>query len=168
MKSKSSYLCCLTLLALIASGLCSSCTAPYDATGSYTGQWSFLDNVTKETIECPLTMTLTQYPSDNMTVRGTVHVDYQCLTETSGWPSLIPAPAASDVAVSGLMDAQGKLTLASGGCGPGTCAILLLDGPGVSENKIMVSYSGKWGFAIGFAFGGTFGGTGEFLVDRDE
>lgn len=167
MKAQPSYVYRLMLLAVMASGLCVSCTPPYDATGSYTGYWSFVDNETKQTIECPLTMTLTQFPSDNMTVRGTVHVDYECMTEISNWPAAVPAPAPSDVAVSGLIDTNGKLTLASGGCGPGTCAILLLDGQGESENKIMVAYSGKWGFAISFAFLGTIGGTGEFQVDRD-
>lgn len=166
MAARSSYL-YLILLAIIATGLCTSCTAPYDATGTYTGQWSFVDNATQDIINCPLTMTLTQFPSDNATVRGTVHVDYECLTEVSAWPEAIPAPEPADVAVVGGIDPMGKLTLASGGCGPGACVILALSGPGISENEVMVSYSGDWGFAISFAFLGTLGGAGDFQVDRD-
>lgn len=166
MKTKSLHVWRLVIIAAMASGMCVSCTPPYDASGSYTGYWSFVDNETKETIECPLTMELTQFPSDNMTVRGTVHVDYECLTETSGWPAAIPAPPASDVLVSGFIDPNGKLTLASGAVGPATIAILAFNGPGISENGVMVSYSGEWGFAFSFGFI-NLGGTGEFQVDRD-
>jgi len=194
MKRKYFVSCCLIAVALVCMGQGSSCNAPLDATGSYSGKWSFKDNATTvdnntaadnaadnttavKIIDCPLTMMLNQdvtlAPPENLNVAGRVHIDFSCLEEASTWPSWAQAPAPSDVTVTGLMSTDGKLTLASGGCGPGTCVILGLDGKAESNKivegkKVMTRYSGNWGFAVGIAFLGNLGATGTFEVTRDD
>jgi len=175
----------LLIAALISMAQTPSCTAPMNATGSYSGTWTFdvkdeAGNVI-DTVDCPLSMTLNQDvtlpPAQNLKVTGAVHVDFSCLNEVPTWPEWAKIPEPSDVQVTGTMDKEGKLTLASGGCGPGTCVILTLAGPGESEVTAaadneeipgMVKYSGKWVFAISVAFIGTAGGTGTFEVTAAE
>lgn len=182
--------------ALVIGAVCCSCDAPLDATGTYSGKWSFLDNETTldnstapdpsavviglsdnatpgKIIDCPLNMELSQDttldPPQNLAVNGTVHIDFSCLEEASGWPSWAETPAPTTVTVTGLMDAAGNLDMLSGGCGPGTCVVLALDGVAHGEDggSLMTRYSGNWGFAIGFAFLGTLGGAGTFEVVRE-
>ena len=186
----------LTAVALFTMGQSSSCKAPMDATGSYSGTWTFYvkDNGTViDELDCPLSMTLeqdvAQDPPENLSVNGTIHVDFSCLDEAPNWPPGAAVPEPSDVAVGGTMDANGKIVLLSGGCGPGTCIILALDGQGeagVRDNSTarsigcqsltpaaddipsMQHYSGEWGIAIGVAFLGSVADNGTFAVFRDE
>lgn len=171
--------------ALISMAQTPSCTAPINATGTYSGKWMFdvkdeAGNII-DTAECPLEMTLQQdvtlNPPQNLKVTGIVHVDFSCLDEVPTWPEWAQIPEPSDVQVSGSMDTNGKLTLLSGGCGPGTCIILSISGMGEKvateeagdgEIPAMAKYSGEWGFAIGVAFLGQTGGKGTFVVNRVE
>jgi hypothetical protein len=175
----------LITAALISMAQTPSCTAPMNATGSYSGKWTFdvkdeAGNVI-DTVECSLEMTLQQNvalnPPQNLKVTGIVHVDFSCLDEVPTWPDWAKIPEPSDVQVTGTMDTKGKLTLASAGCGPGTCVVLALAGPGAIESTAppdtqgipnMVKYSGDWGFAISVAFLGTTGGSGKFEVTNVE
>ena len=172
---------CLIATALITMGQSSSCTAPMDATGNYSGTWSFdikEGETIIDTVECPISMTLSQDvtldPLDNLKVTGTVYVDFSCLEEVPDWPEWIPIPDPTDVNVTGTMDKDAKIILGTGGCGPGTCIILALDGQGESDNQNdeeiphMTRYSGKWGLAIGIAFWGGGGVDGIFEAVRDQ
>ncbi len=175
----------LITAALLSMAQTPSCTAPMNATGSYSGKWTFdvkdETGTVIDTVECPLEMTLQQdvtlNPPQNLKVTGMVHVDFSCLEEVPTWPDWAKIPEPSDVQVSGTMDTKGKLTLLSGGCGPGTCVILSISGTGekappedAGEGEIpaMATYSGEWGFAIGVAFLGQTGGKGRFDVTRVE
>jgi hypothetical protein len=171
----------LITAALISMAQTPSCTAPMNATGSYSGQWTFVvkdeaGNVI-DTVDCPLEMILQQNvtlsPPQNLKVTGVIHVDFSCLDEVPTWPDWAKIPQPADVKVSGTMDQNGKLTLGSLGCGTATCVILALSGAGEKEviegadnGEIpsMVTYSGDWGFAISVAFLGTTGGNGTFEV----
>jgi hypothetical protein len=175
----------LITAALLSMAQTPSCTAPMNASGLYSGKWTFdvkdEAGIVIDTVECPLEMTLQQNvalnPPQNLKVTGIVHVDFSCLDEVPTWPEWAKIPEPSDVQVTGTMDTKGKLTLASGGCGPGTCVILALAGPGEVESTEppdtegipnMVKYSGDWGFAISVAFLGTTGGSGKFEVTKVE
>lgn len=161
--------CCLLAVSLVTLGANDSCKAPMDATGDYTGTWKGLE---ENAPECPLSMTLTQdveaEPPENLKVHGTVYVDYDCID----FPEWFPTPDTAVMEVSGLMDPNtGKIALGSAGCGPGVCAILALDGQGVSEESggeystaYMSSYSGTWSFAVGIAFFNAMGAQGSFQV----
>lgn len=100
------------------------------ATGTYSGTW-----ITDKGEECPLSMNLTQditlQPPKNFKVTGTVHIDYSCIEDEL--PEWLPTSEPADVNVSGYMDRDNRLVLASGGCGAGFCIILTLDGIGVPE-----------------------------------
>lgn len=167
--------------ALVSMAQAPSCTAPMNATGTYSGKWTMPiteNDVVVGSVDCPLEMTLTQnismQPPDNLKVTGTVHVDFSCLAEVPTWPAWATIPEPSDVPVSGLMEQSGKLTLLSGGCGPGTCVILSIAGSGAADAAqngqvpAMTGYSGEWGFAIGVAFLGNAGGKGTFEVTKVE
>ncbi len=195
----------LLAAAIVLMGQSSSCTAPMDATGNYTGTWTLFikDNGTViDELDCPLSMVLeqdiTRDPPENVSVNGTVHVEYTCLEDGPNWPAWAEIPEPSNVKVAGTMDENGKLVLLSGGCGPGTCVILVLDGQGetgpiddeddnnednttaqvyspgsietaqAGEIAPMTKYSGNWAFAIGVAFLGNAGDNGTFEVLRDE
>lgn len=190
----------LISVALVTMGQSSSCTVPMDATGDYSGSWTFYvkDNGTIiDAIDCPLGMTLEQdvtldHP-DNFSVNGTIHVDFSCFEDAPNWPEWAKIPEPSDINVKGTMEKNGKLVLASGGCGPGTCIILALNGQGevteinseynetggkYTQNNFVITkaedipsmnkYSGEWGLAIGVAFLGSAGDNGTFEVFRDE
>ena len=168
---------CLIAIALITMGQSSSCTAPMDATGNYSGTWSFdikEGETIIKTVECYLSMMLTQNvtldPPDNLKITGTVSVDFTCLEEIPDWPAWIPIPDLTDIDVTGTMSENGRIILGSGGCGPGSCIILAFDGQGESDSQNdgeipnMTSYSGKWGLAISIAFLGSAGVDGTFEV----
>ena len=173
MKRKMFLSCCLLAIALVTLGANDSCKAPMDATGEYTGTWKGLG---EDDPECPLSMTLTQdvnaEPPENLAVEGTVYVDYSCID----FPDWFPTPETAEIMVAGLMDPNtGKIALGSGGCGPGACAILALDGQGESEESggeystpYMTSYSGTWTYLLGIAFFEAMGAQGTFQVTREE
>lgn len=171
---------CLIAIALVTMGQSSSCTAPMDASGDYSGKWSFdikEGDTIVDTVDCDLTMTLEQdvtlSPPNNLKVTGSVYVDTSCLEEVPDWPEWLPIPESKEVAVTGTMNRNGRIILGTLGCGPGTCTILALDGFGESdeptddETPLMKKYSGKWGLAISIAFLGTAGVNGTFEVARD-
>jgi len=174
---------CLIATALVCMGQSSSCRPPMDATGDYSGTWSIeikdneTDNETIEIVDCPLQMVLEQDVAlnrpKNFRIDGMVHIDFSCLEEVESWPDWIDIPAPTDVTVTGTMNASGRVVLASGGCGPGTCIILALDGDGASGEETgeeippMTSFTGQWGIAIGVAFLGNAGDTGPFAVFRE-
>ena len=141
---------------------------PFDTTGIYAGTWQGATNEEKQQIvlACPLTITLEQdltanYPNDHG-VKGTVDVDYSCL-ELPEWLGEIPA---NTVQVTGLLEDNGKLTLLSGGCGPGVCLVMALAGEGVDVDAdgAMDTYGGSWSFTILLAGVQPFGVTGTFDV----
>ena len=176
---------CLTLIlvcaALVTLGAANSCQAPMDAAGDYSGTWSI--NIKEgetvvDTVECGvIRMTLVQDvtldPPENLTVTGTITTDdYVCFAE-AGWPEkLIPDP--EPIEVTGTMGSNdGRLVLLSGGLGTGTGAIFIVDGIGVADSESteeippMLTYSGKWGFAVSVVFLGTVGVDGTFDVTRE-
>ncbi len=169
----------LIILALCAMGQSSSCRAPLDANGSYSGTWSFdiLDNGTViDTIDCQLAMTLNQNvsasPPNNFTVNGALDIDFSCFDDIPNWPEWVDMPDNNTIKVTGTMEPGGKLLLASAGCTTGACAILMLDGRGAGDNQTqsiipaMESYTGSWGFALGVAFLSPAGVAGRFEVAR--
>ena len=94
---------CLVAAALVTLGAADSCKAPMDATGDYSGTWSFEvkegegEEATTRTVVCEgLRMTLDQdvnldYP-DNLKVTGTLFIDdYSCLEEAN-WPTSFHSP----------------------------------------------------------------------------
>jgi len=175
---------CLVGVALFTLGAADSCTAPMDATGDYSGTWSFEvtegegEEATTRIVECTdLRMSLEQDvnldPPDNLKITGTVYIDdYSCL-EDANWPAfLIPEPG--EFKVAGTMSASdNRIILASGGLGPGSVVVFGTDGFGESDEPSgdeipeMTGYSGKWGLAFSFLFfnGGV---NGTFEVTRDE
>ena len=175
---------CLVALALVTLGASDSCKAPMDATGDYSGTWSFEvkegegEEATTRTVECDtLRMTLDQDvnldPPDNLTIKGTIYIDdYSCLEEAN-WPAfLIPKPG--EWKVTGTMGASDKrIILASGGVGTGVGLIWGMDGFGESEDPTgdeipeMTSCAGTWGLAVSAVFIGTGGVGGTFAVERD-
>jgi len=177
---------CLVAAALITLGAADSCTAPMDATGDYSGTWSFEvtegegEEATKRTVVCEsLSLRLEQdvnldYP-ENLKVTGTVFIDsYSCL-EDANWPENLPFPKPGEWEVTGTMGVDNnRITLITGGLGPGTGLIFGMDGVGESVEPNgdtipeMISYAGKWGFALGVVFIGSGGFGGEFAVERDE
>jgi hypothetical protein len=179
--NKKLYLSCfLIAIGLFTMGQSSSCNAPMDATGDYSGTWSFdvKDNGTViDTIDCPLSMTLEQDVTlevpDNLSVNGTIYVDYSCLEEIPDWPEWFTIPESSATKVTGSMDSAGKIYLASGGCTIAACALHLIEGQGETDNQTgadkqqVQRYSGTWGVAVGIAFLPTFGVSGTFRVERD-
>ena len=171
----------LLVAGLCALGASSSCQAPLDATGTYSGTWSFEivdDNGTiVDIIDCPLGMTLTQdttdKPPENLLVSGTLDVDFSCFADVPNWPAWVPIPEVTTIMVSGTMGTNGTLLLASGGCSSGACAILVLDGFGSEGLRgdpatSMELYEGRWGFAMGIAFLSPGGAAGTFVVMRDD
>lgn len=156
---------------------------PFDATGTYEGTWQGRTNEVEgegevegeiEEVQvvaaCPLTIELTQdltkpYPGDHG-VSGMVTIDYSCI-ELPEWAQNQETPAPSEVIVSGLLTDDGKLTLASGGCGIGLCVLLTLAGEGVDVNEdgLMDTYSGAWSYIILLAGVPPFGVSGTFEVD---
>ena len=175
----------LVALALVTLGASDSCKAPMDATGDYSGTWSFEvtegegEEATTRTVVCEgLRMTLDQdvnleYP-ENVKVTGTLFIDdYSCLDEAN-WPPLIPRPKPGEVAITGTMGTSDKrIILGSGGIGTGAGAIFALDGFGESdeptgdETPEMTSYAGTWGLAVSVVFIGTAGVDGTFAMERD-
>jgi len=146
---------------------------PFDVTGTYDGTWQGQEVPPPEekveelqvVVACPLSMTLTQSAQPNLLgypVNGTVEVDYSCL-ELPEWVGEIPP---STTNVTGVLAADGKLTLASGGCGTGLCVLLTLAGLGVDadEDEAMDTYSGAWSFLILPAGIQVFGVAGTFEV----
>jgi hypothetical protein len=156
-----------------------------DATGDYSGTWSFEvtegegEEATTRTVVCDtLRLTLDQDvnldPPENLTVKGTVYIDdYSCLEEAN-WPQfLIPEPGEWEV--TGTMGASdNRIILASGGVGTGAGIIWGMDGIGESAESTgeeipeMTSYAGTWGLAVSVVFIGTGGVGGTFEVARDE
>ena len=176
---------CLTFIllgaALVILGAANSCQAPMDATGDYSGTWSInikdaetiVDTVECGAIRMTLTQDVTLDPPENLKVTGTITTDdYACFAD-AGWPEkLIPDP--EPIEVSGTMGTNdGKLVLLSGGIGTGTGAIFIIDGTGVADSESaeaippMLTYSGKWGFAVSVVFLGTIGVDGTFEVTRE-
>ena len=171
-------------VALVTLGASDSCKAPMDATGDYTGTWSFEvtegegEDATTTLVECTdLRLSLEQDvnldPPENLNVSGTVYIDdYSCLEGTK-WPEfLIPEPG--EFKVAGTMDpTSSRIILASGGLGPGSVVVFGMDGFGESADPIgdeipeMTGYTGKWGLAFSLLFfnGGV---DGTFEVTRDE
>lgn len=167
--------------AMISLSATLACQAPMDATGEYGGTWSI--NIKEgetvvDTVECgAIRMTLTQDvtldPPENLKVTGTIiPEDYSCFTQ-AGWPEkLIPEP--EPIEVSGSMGTEGgKLVLMSGGLGTGTGALFIVDGIGTADSQSaeeippMLTYSGKWGFAVSVVFLGTIGVDGTFTMTRE-
>jgi len=158
----------LLTLILIAGGIAlmgqsSSCSAPMDATGDYSGTWSFDitdDNGTvTDTVDCSLSMNLEQDilepPPVNLNVTGILNVDFSCFEEIPDWPDWATIPEPDQIQVTGTMDNNGKLTLISAGCTTGACVILILEGMAESDAgdpPMMERYSGQWGLGIGIAF----------------
>lgn len=143
---------------------------PFDTTGLYTGTWAGLVDEDEQVrrIECPLTLHLEQtltaaYPGDHA-VKGWVEIDYSCLDV----PERITELPASKVNVSGLLADDGRLTLFSGGCGTGACAILMIGGQGVTtdNDNLMDTYTGNWSLVILLAGVQPFGVSGMFEVER--
>ena len=180
MNRKSFVMSCLIAVALVTMGQSSSCTAPMDATGTYSGNWSFdikEGETVIDTVECNLSMTLAQdvtlSPPNNLKVTGTVFVDFTCLEGIPDWPKWLPIPEPTDIEVTGTMYGDGRIILGTGGCGPGTCIILGLDGQGECGSQTggeipnMTTYSGKWGLAVGIAFLGNYAVDGTFEVVRE-
>lgn len=143
---------------------------PFDTTGDYAGVWrgqTTTPEKQQEIPECPLTMTLTQdvnldYPADH-SVSGTVVIDYSCVELPAWAQQTLPA---SVVNVSGLLADDGKLTLLSGGCGPGICVVLTIAGEGADADAdgFMDTYEGAWSFVILLAGVQPFGVSGTFEV----
>ena len=175
---------CLVAAALVTLGAADSCKAPMDATGDYSGTWSFEvtegegEEATTRTVVCEgLRMTLDQDinldPPDNLKVTGTVFIDdYSCLEEAN-WPELL-IPKPGEVKVTGTMGTSDKrIVLGSGGIGTGAGAVYLMNGIGESDNTggddipEMSRYAGDWGLAVSIVFIGTAGIDGTFAVERD-
>ena len=82
-------------------------------------------------------------------------------------------PEPGEFEVSGTMDLNNKITLLSGGLGPGSVVVFSMNGLGESEDPdendtpLMTRYSGNWGLALSFLFFNA-GGGGTFEVTRDE
>lgn len=176
---------CLSIIllgaALATLGASNSCQAPMDATGDYAGTWSIHireGETVVDTVECgAIRMTFTQDvtldPPENLKVTGTITTDdYACFAD-AGWPEqLIPDP--EPIEVTGTMGVNdGKLFLLSGGLGTGTGAVFIIDGIGMADSEStdaippMLTYSGKWGFAVSIVFIGTAGVDGTFDVTRE-
>lgn len=157
----------ITILSLVLVGCPEPPLPPFDATGTYTGEWwGTSEDQTQEIVACPLTMTLEQdlalpYPGDHG-VRGTVTVDYSCI-ELPEWVGEIPA---AEVQVSGLLADNLDLALASGGCGTGLCVVLVLAGQAADTNDdgFMDTYAGDWSYTILLAGVQPFGVSGGFSV----
>ncbi len=140
---------------------------PFDATGQYIGTWRGTTTDQAQTVAaCLLTMVLEQdltkpYPGSHG-VQGTVTVDYSCLE----LPSWVEKPPPSEVEVGGILADDGNLVLATGGCGPGLCIVLLLAGQGVDSNGDgrLDTYTGDWAYTILLAGVQPFGVTGGFEV----
>jgi hypothetical protein len=161
--------------AILAVALCGCPTEwplpPFDTTGSYEGLWqgqtNEADKAEVQVIEgCPLSLTLEQdltasYPGDHG-VKGTAIVDYSCLV-LPAWVGEIPP---NTVEVTGILADTGELVLASGGCGPGVCLVLVLAGEGADTDAdgAMDTYGGAWSFTILLAGVQPFGVTGTFEV----
>jgi len=177
---------CLLGVALVTLGASDSCKAPMDASGDYSGTWSFEvkegegEEVTTRTVVCDdLRMTLEQDvnldPPENLTVTGTVYIDdYSCLDDAN-WPAFIPKPEPGEWKVTGTMGASdNRIILTSGGVGPGAGIVWGTDGFGESDEPTgdeipqMTNYSGTWGLAVSVIFIGTAGAGGTFEVTRDE
>ena len=140
---------------------------PFNTTGEDTGTWwGKTEDQTQEIVACPLTITLKQdlskpYPG-NRGVEGTVIVDYSCL-ELPEWVDEIPP---SEVSVGGVLADDATLSIASGGCGPGVCVVLVLSGQGLDStgDGFMDTYTGDWSYIILLAGIHPFGITGGFAV----
>lgn len=153
---------------------------PFDTTGEYAGTWSGVsydvpaetegevEVVVKQDIEeCPLTLTL-EHDVDAITpgnyfVRGEATIDYECLE----LPERFVTPPPSVVAVTGLLQQDGSLTLASGGCGAGYCVVLTLDGAGadLDADGLMDAYDGDWAWTLLLAGVAPFGTSGTYTLD---
>lgn len=157
-------------------------TPPFDTTGDYVGTWSGVaydvpaegegegegEIVVKQDItECPLELTLVHdvnaITPGNYFVRGTATIDYDCID----LPERFVTPPPSLVQVSGLLQQDGSLTLASGGCGTGYCVLLTLDGAGVDSNGdgYMDAYDGDWAWTLLLAGVAPFGTSGTYMLD---
>ena len=166
----------LLLTAVVCAAALAGCPPPppFSAAGSYEGTWSGTETDTapakqaQQVSECPLSLTLTQNTSQNglgaYAVQGTATIDYSCIE----LPEWIDTPPSSTVQISGVMNENGGLALASGGCGTGLCVVLVLNGQGedTDNDGVMDSYSGDWGYAILVAGFAPFGFNGTFEVER--
>mgnify|MGYP003572547369 CR=1 FL=1 len=151
---------------------------PFDTTGTYEGTWQGQTNEEEpakqqEIAACPLSVTLEQdltqnYPGDHG-VKGTVTVHYDCI-ELPEWVQNQETPPPSEVPVSGILADDGKLTLASGGCGIGLCVLLTLAGEGFDDDGdgYMDYYEGTWSYIILLAGVQPFGVQGTYMVDAVE
>jgi hypothetical protein len=181
----------LSVMALVAAlglaGCPTQSTPPFDTTGDYAGTWSGITYdvpdetegevegetegeapVVKQTIEgCPLELALVHdvdaITPGNYFVRGTATIDYTCIA----LPDRFVAPPPSTVTVSGLLQQDGTLTLASGGCGTGYCVVLTLDGAGADSDSdgFMDQYDGDWTWLLLLAGVAPFGSTGTYTLD---
>jgi len=138
---------------------------PYDATGYYEGEWW-----SGEGEHCPITATMTMvadpiYPP-LWAPQATFHVDFSCIEMPEGIPPLEPV----DIVTAGLLDINGNLTYASGGCGVPFCIIFATAGVGddLDEDGLMDTYAGTWSLTILLAGFQPFGCAGEFELNRTE
>ncbi len=143
---------------------------PFDTTGLYKGTWQGIPNDagSVQQVQCPLTLHLDQtltaaYPGDHA-VKGWVEIDYSCIEV----PDRIAELPASKVNISGLLTDDGRLSLFSGGCGTGACAILMMAGQGGTTNTdaYMDTFTGNWSLILLLAGVEPFGISGTFDVDR--
>lgn len=142
---------------------------PFNATGMYTGSWQGASSdATQNVTNCLLTFNLQHDPTANWPkdhqVTGTVTVNYDCLE----LPEWLDTPPPTTVNVTGLITDDGKINLATAGCGTGLCLVLGLGGPGADTNNdtSMDTYSGNWSYQILLAGVQPFGFTGTFAVNR--
>ena len=155
---------CLVAIALVTLGASNSCNAPMDATGEYSGIWSFkvkVADVLINTVDCDCTMSLNQDvtldPPANLNITGTINVATSCLEESGLWPDGLPVPPFENVDITGTMNSINEtIILVSGPLDTGVGTNLVLNGPGESDNPTegeipeMTGYSGNWDFVLSF------------------
>lgn len=148
--------------------------APVDVTGVYEGVWSGVTNgsnnpdVKQETVDqCPISFELTQdtsrgFPA-NLGVNGKVTIDLSCVE----LPERIPPPESETVNVVGAVDENGRLTLASGGCGIGLCVTLVLQGDteDLNDDGLADRIAGEWTYSLLLPGVLPYTIAGEFAVD---
>lgn len=153
----------ILLIAMGANGPCDPIDPPYDATGFYTGEW-WSGEGERCPIDATFTMDATPVNPPLWAPQAGFTIDFSCLELPEWVPPLEPIL----INAAGLLDGNGIMTFASGGCGTPFCILFATTGQGedVDLDGMMDTYVGEWSLTILLAGFQPFGVAGEFDLGR--